>query len=201
MKFSSTSTHESKTCEGVTYKLRKFTEGRRIKMALALAPSADKITDLRSEMAELNAKFRPMVEDARRKTKEHPEQKEEIERELDSKLASDPDFVRIDKFNAQIRRIEDNEMNPEYVKHLLIGVEGLEIDGNEKPSVEQMVEDGPRELYDEIASHILRELGLSKEEQGNSESPGTSAAPATPATISTTAAGANTQETGSIAAA
>jgi hypothetical protein len=142
-KFSSNSTHDSKSCEGVKYKLRKFTEGRRIKMALALAPAADKITDLRSEMAELNAKFRPMVEDARRKSKEQPEQKEEIERELDTKLASDPDFVRIDKFNGHIRRIEDNEMNIEYVKHMLMGVEGLEIDGNENPTVEQIIEDGP----------------------------------------------------------
>lgn len=185
MKYSSKTRHESKSCDGVAYTIRHLTEGRRIELALKLAGVHDKIDALRAKAGGIQEKLKPLVEKAKAK---------EI---ADSELSLHPDCISAASIWRQIEAVESCEILPVYVRALLVSVEGLEID--DAPATPDNITEGPPELYAEISAAVKRELGLTPDEQGNSESPTTSPAPGT--ATNTTADGASGLETGGSAAA
>lgn len=65
----------------------------------------------------------------------------------------------------------------EYVAWGLLSIEGLVLNGNHTPTVAEVIEHGPTELFGEIHARIEENLGLSREQSGNSPSPTTSSTP------------------------
>lgn len=61
-----------------------------------------------------------------------------------------------------------------YLRVGLSEVSGLEIDGK-SPTADEFVRDGPEELVSEALHHVVREFGLTEQEEKNSSSHSTSA--------------------------
>ena len=96
--------------------------------------------------------------------------------------------------NSRVKAIEINEILPVFVKHLLVSVDGLEIDGV-PATPETAIESGPPELFAEIAKAVKHEMGLDEQESGNSEPLSTSSARVDGETPSSSAASASVAET------
>lgn len=168
MKYASKERIESKTCPGVAFTVRRLTGDRRVELSLKLADAYDKLGDLRREAARVAVKVKPLVDQAHAAIKAG-------DADALKALNGNSDVIEAARLHLRITSVERDEILPVCVRALLHSVEGLEIDG--KPATPQAtVEDGPPELYNEIAQVVQRELGLSEDEQGNSASPTTSAA-------------------------
>ena len=154
--FESRVVHEAKApgFKGVRFVLRKMTEGRRIKLRMALAGAQARIRELLEEQERLLA---PAGDVAK------------AELDAETKAA-------VRKLSLAMAEIADNEITPAWVSWGLERIEGLEIDG-QPATLESLIEAGPPQLYHEVADAIRKEAGLTEEEQGESGSPITSAAP------------------------
>ena len=161
MNFNSTATHDSKlpAFAGVSFTLHKLTEGRRLKMRLALSDSMAKIRalSLEKEAAGLADK------DA-----------------LEGKIPADklPLFWRI---LGDMQEVMDDQVTPAWVRGLLVSVSGLTIDDKSldgSDAADLLITGGPRDLYNEIALLVRAEAGLTERERGESAPPTTSSAAA-----------------------
>ena len=188
MKYTSTITRQFSKDPAVSFTVRHLTEGRRIKISLALADKYDKIDELQRGAAELAQRVKPLIDEAKAKAKADGKP------EKDAVLADNVDLVALVRLNGRVRAVENDEIIPIYVKALLVSVDGLEIDGT-PATPETAVESGPPELYAEISAAVKREMGLSEPESGNSEPPSISSAPVDGATPNSSAATAKDAET------
>ena len=150
-RFESKVVHEAQAADfrGVRFVLRKMTEGRRIRLRIALAGPQARIRELLEEYERLA---------------------EKAGGEMDADTRA-----RVRQLSLAMAEISDNEITPAWVRWGLEAIEGLEIDGS-GATVESLIEAGPRTLYHEVADAIRKEAGLTEEEQGESESPIISAA-------------------------
>jgi hypothetical protein len=80
-----------------------------------------------------------------------------------------------------------SEIDREYLRWGLDGIEGLEIDG-ERATTEALIERGPEELVHEALEAVRREAGLTEDERKNCESHSTSPTAARSAGNATNAA-------------
>jgi hypothetical protein len=96
-----------------------------------------------------------------------------------SRLRDDesPDPVAVAKLASDLAELTDDRINPAWVRWGLAKVEGLEIDGEPCKSADQLIEDGPPELYLEILAAIQAAAGMSESQLGESESHSTSGGP------------------------
>lgn len=132
--------------EDVSFTLKKLTEGRRIKLNLALA--------------DVSARLRELVAESETLVPTLPEGQE--------RATLDPvTLARVRTLTEQTNLLIDSEVNPAWVRWGLDKIEGLEIDG-EAATVETLISDGPAELYTEILTAIRKEAELSPEETKNS---------------------------------
>lgn len=79
------------------------------------------------------------------------------------------------------------EIDREYLRWGLAGLDGLAIDG-EAATVESLIEAGPEELVREALEAVKREAGLSEKERKNSESHSISSSEAQPGGTATNVA-------------
>jgi hypothetical protein len=128
---------------GVAFTIHQFTEGKRLKIRLALADVNARIRDLMTEKLDADA----LPEDKR-----------------------SPVYARI---VADMQELVDDKINPVWVRHLLLSVNGLTI-RNVPATVDTLIESGPRELYQEIVSAVRKTAGLTEQAKGESELPTTS---------------------------
>lgn len=84
------------------------------------------------------------------------------------------------------RAMLGGEIDREYLRWGLAGLEGLEIDG-EPATVESFLEAGPEELVREALAEVKRQAGLSEAERKNSESRSTSSSGIQPGGAATNA--------------
>ena len=142
MNFESRIKFESKAVPGVTVKLNKMTEGRRIKLRLQLAEYFAEMRDLMDQIAALKAE-----------AQSNPEAQTEIK-------ASDLSF-RVDTIIRE-------KIRPGKFKWGVHSVDGLTIDGV-PATIDSLLEDGPAELYIEIIDEIDRVARLGAKQEGESE--------------------------------
>lgn len=161
MKYTSTIAHQSVTDPAVSFTVRHLTEGRRIKISLALADKYDKIDTIRTGVSEIAERVKPLLAQAKA--------------EGSDVLSNNPDMAQLTRKHRQMQSVENDEIVPTFVRNLLVSVDGLEIDGA-PATVESMIESGPPALYAEIAKAVRHEMGLDEQETGNSEPPSTSPA-------------------------
>lgn len=144
---------------GVSFTIHQLTEGKRLRVRLTLADANARLRDLMVEKAEADAK-------------------PEAERP--------PLYARI---LADMQDLINDRINPVWVRHLLVSVEGLTIRG-QSVTPDLLIESGPRPLYAEIAQTVREQAGLTDGERGKSELPITSTALADGQTVNTSAAAA-----------
>ncbi|MCC6591608.1 MAG: hypothetical protein IT168_33285 [Bryobacterales bacterium] len=193
MNYSSKERIESKTCQGVVFVIRKLTEGRRIELSLALAETYDKLHLLRREAAKVATRAKSLLAEA---------DAARIAGDINklAEINNHPDTLETIHAWKKYYNFERDSIWPVYCKMLLHSVEGLEVDDNPAPP-EMAIKDGPPELYEEILAAVKKQLGLTEEEQGNSESPITSNALGDGRVTTTSAEPVNSGETGGNAAA
>lgn len=131
--------------DGVTFTIRRPTEGLRIRMREQLAAALEQ---LREAIGEARA----------------------VDESGENDAAS---TVKLQKISDRIEFLQGNQIDIAHLRASLVKVEGLEID-DAPATVESLIENGPRELYVEILQAIRKESGLSESERKNSESPITS---------------------------
>jgi len=157
MNFESRNTIPSKLpgFEGVSFTVHKLNEPRRMKARLALADTSARLREIATEATAA----------------------------VGGKTLNDPskftpeELARFLPFSERSGDIWSAEIVPAWMRALLVSVSGLTIDG--KPAtVESFIEDGPRDLYNEVASHITNEAGLTERERGESAPSTTSSAQA-----------------------
>jgi len=160
MNFESTVTKQSKLA-GVSFTVRKLTEGVRIRLRLDLADALARLRDIEAERQE----FFEGLASAKGKAVD-----EITLAELTAK-----ERRALDGFTDRIELINEAEVNPAYFRAGFVAVEGLEIDGR-VPDAEMLMQSGPPELYREILAEIFKHAGLTAEERENLRSPSTSGA-------------------------
>lgn len=120
---------------GVAFTIHQFTEGKRLKVRLGLAKVNSRIRELMLEKMAVDSQ---------------PE---------DQRTAS---YTRI---IAEMQEIVDDEINPVWVRNLLVSITGLTIKG--KPATpDTLIDSGPRALFQEIVRAIRKEAGLTQQERG-----------------------------------
>jgi hypothetical protein len=159
MKYSSTLTVESLAFPGVSFVLRKMTEKRRTDFRLRTADTVDKIQSINKEAAMLAERFAHAPDELDTATKFH-----------------------IEKLNNDITALIQAELNPEYVRWGLAYIKDLELeDGSdairEIKTADQLIDDGPPELFEEICASIITASNMSEEELKNFKLPSISGTP------------------------
>ena len=150
MQFSSKHSLESKTCEGVTIHLKKFSHKRRAQIELDLADYRAKVRSLMLEYAD---------------NVDLPGDPAEIKQQK---------RIRRSSLDVLAMSELDTRAKESYLRTYITGIDGLLID--EAPAtVDTLIADGPVELCDEVFSFIQEHNGLSRDEIPNSESPSISA--------------------------
>lgn len=150
MKYFSTLTIGSLAFPGVTFTLKKMSEARRADFRLRMASVQAKLRDLLREAQALGESVNKNGQDG-----------------MDSKTAN-----RIDDINADVAGLLATEMDPEYVRWGLKRIEGLtgeDEDGNDiaLTTADQLIADGPPELFAEICAAIRAASTMSEEELKN----------------------------------
>lgn len=136
---------------GVAFTIHQFTEGKRLKIRLALADSNTRIRELVSE--KLDAE------------EQQPDE---------NKLRTASVYRRI---IDDLKEVLDDKISPTWVRHLLLSVRGLTIKG-QPATADSLIESGPRDLYQEIVLAIRKEAGILEQERGESDLATTSSVPA-----------------------
>lgn len=159
MNFSSSNTCESKAYPGVTFKVRRLSEGKRIALAARLEKPYAEIEDKSRMVSSLRDRLIPIIQESKTAT---PERLAEIN--------AMRDVIEAARANAAIEAAHRNMIAPVYVRELLAGIDGLTVDGEPVVCADALIDLGPRELYDEIAAECMREVGMSEAEAKNSAS-------------------------------
>lgn len=146
--------------QGVSFTVRRLSEGLRLAVNERLGPQIEKMRDL---VSEANA-LMPKVQDG------------------------SPDEATVSRlgFVANSIGLVRSAINRAYAEAGVTKIEGLEIDGA-PATIRSLIESGPRELYAEALEVALREAGMTEQEKKNLESPITSGAAVDGRTSGTTA--------------
>jgi hypothetical protein len=183
MEYSSTISIPSKVYEGVTFTILRMQWARRRELRRIQAPARERMQSLQKEMAPLSKAYSEAMAAAKAAVKPERDRRIAEGATPEEATAAVPlgtvafDGTQLDRLmelSAAIDDIDRAELTREAVKFVLVGIEGLAIDG-EPATVDLLQERGPDKLYAEIAEAVARELGLLPEEQENLGSPSTSA--------------------------
>jgi len=145
--------------EGVSFRFRRLTEGVRLRIRLALADTLAKLREIEAEREELFDRIAARLN-------------RPVEEITLGELTSQ-ERAALQTLTDRIELINEAEVKPAYVDACLVAVEGIEING-QAVTAASLREEGPPELYREIAAAIMAEAGLTEEERGNSSWPSTS---------------------------
>jgi hypothetical protein len=193
MKFASTTVHESKSCPGVTFTLRRVGYGLRAQLEFETAES-------RSQQRALDRTWR----DARDQREDDP-QYQAASAEL-LRLAADlpaaipgvdipltaeqrvqvgkinqlPDSRRMVDSTDAFTLIQQRSIDPVWLRSVVVEIRGVETDSPEASAypVESLIEYGPRELQEDIIEEINQAAYFSTDLSKNSPPPIISSAPA-----------------------
>jgi hypothetical protein len=184
MNYISTKTIESKVEPGVRFVLRRMNERRRQRLNEQQAPAAEKLRPLFDEYLPLNREYGEAI----RKSREVrvAERKAAIDGGATTREAltafppgpvefADEKLKRWAELQGEIRKIEAAEQEVTALRYVVSRIEDLEIDGA-AAGLDELLEDGPDGLREEILREVKRELGLLPEEVENLSSPSTSPA-------------------------
>lgn len=163
MNYSSTISTESLAMPGVTYAIRKMSEGIRIGLRRSLSDHFHELRAIEAEeqgfLANLGKKYeKPAGEILISELS--PEERQDLDTYADRK-----------------DEIQDVRINPAYLKASFVSVEGLKIDGK-TPDADLLLASGPPDLVKEILRSIFENSGLSGAQKENLELPTTSSAEA-----------------------
>lgn len=180
MNFESLIRHESAAAPGVTFFVRRMTEGARLRLRLDLAAAFAKLRAIEADRSDLLDRAAERLRKAA----------EEI---LVAELlpAERRDLADLVEREALVQA---TEINPAYLAAGLDSIEGLTLDGTAITDAGGLARVPSPELYREVMDAVLAAAGMSAADRGNSASPSTSGA-AGATTNDSTAPGAG--ETGS----
>lgn len=173
MNYDPTVTHESATCPGVTFTVRRFSVGMRVALRKRLDPTFAKSRAIARERGD-------WVDDVA-----HRLGLEATELTVD-KLSRD-DQARFGEFLAREDYLQATEVDLAHFDAGFVAIDGLTIAGTD-PDAKTLRDEGPPDLVAEILAKIREGIGLTAEQKQNLESPTTSAAPADGQTPDTSAA-------------
>ena len=163
--YTSTRTVESKSCPGVTFKIKRFSEGLRMELSETLAETQGEmyLADAQLEHARSEAGFIPEMTMA--------------ERVDHARVAVAPAELReINELFDKQKCLKKGTIDPVYFKAGLISVDGLIVDDITVSDPQAIRLHGPDPLYQEILDEIYKEVELAGHERENLESPSTSGA-------------------------
>jgi len=177
MNFTSLIRHESREAPGVSFGVRRMTEGTRLKLRLDLAAAFGRLRALESERVDL------------------------LDRAAE-RLRKPADQVLVGELLASERRelaelverealIQQTEINPAYLAAGIAWIEGLTLDGEAITDAAGLARVPCPRLYREILDAVLAASGLEDADRPNSGSPSTSGAVEGGETAVTTAPGAS----------
>lgn len=175
-KYISTRTIDSalKDFQGVSFTILRLSDRRRERLDEALAPHKQQIRDLLNESLDFD------------------EQKQLEKQPQEPSAQITRIGLRLQELRARMDAIKA-QMDRKTVEWGLVSINGLEID--EQPAtVEQLIEAGEWDLYNEILAAVQKEARLTVAEVKNSESPTTSPAPVAGRTDSSTVQSAGAQD-------
>lgn len=147
LQYQSSLSFESETFPGVTFTLRKMSEGRRAQLRLATAES--------------NARIRNYVRESQR---------------ISAQPADSRDICRVAELNELIETEVISKLNPAWVRWGLKDITGITVDGNDHPDADLLITEGPSDLTGEILLAIKTTSQMSEEELKNFVLPSTSGA-------------------------
>lgn len=181
MNFESLIRHESAAAPGVTFFVRRMTEGARLRLRLDLAAAFAKLRAIEADRSDLLDRAAERLRKAA----------EEI---LVAELlpAERRDLADLVEREALVQA---TEINPAYLAAGLDSIEGLTLDGAAITDAAGLARVPSPELYREVMDAVLAAAGMSAETRGNSASPSTSGAVEAPTTSGSIAPGAG--DTGS----
>jgi hypothetical protein len=170
LKFESTRAIPSKLYEGVTFTIKRVTEGRRISFRTENWQYIDRLVDLQTKASPYNSTLTVLSEAL--KACENDEDKMVI-------LASDEyqnALKELTPLNEEFERIDMVHIRPAYLRTYYASVDGIEIDGvsGKKITSDILLSQGPPELVKEVVDAIIDEIQLSAKEKENLGSPITS---------------------------
>jgi hypothetical protein len=187
MTFSSTYTHQSIACPGVTIKLRRIGPKKRAELEIALAPVRIRHRELSARYEDARAKLNMALDAMPRDEAGVPS----VTPLMDDVLILGAEFNQI---NAQVQSVNRAEIFPAFIAAALIGFDGISDDG--KPiTAEMLCEFGPDELFEETATIINGGVYVAPEQAENLLLPTTSSAPVDGTTNSTIAPSVSQPET------
>jgi hypothetical protein len=161
LKYKSTEMIESKVCPEVRFTIRKASYARKVAYNRATA-------QYREERGQIAQEY---LED----WNEHSaELKAAAEEKRDYNLPKT--LARVQEGAMRLKILDFEKKIPALLDIGFVSIEGIEISGTEAVTLEVLKAEGPDTLLLEIAAAIEHDLGLSEEEQGNSERPITSGA-------------------------
>jgi hypothetical protein len=170
MRFDSTITLDSSTCEGVRFTIRRLTK-------VTMAKRDMEILDQQVRFAELNERI-----DALRKPYGDDEEP--------------PLEVRVEmtRYDRERGVIIDSAFKPATIKAALVSIDGYELDGK-RVTAAMLLENGPNELIDEVWIAINKHSILTVDQAKNLQSPSTSEGKADGVIQSSTATSADGSDT------
>lgn len=184
MDYVSTKTIESKAVPGVSFVIKKMTARRRDALRDLQEPFMERMRPIREQRQPLHDEYVAAIDQAKAAVKPERDKlvaegltRAEAEEKVPLGKIDFPNdrFQEWAKLTEEIRRIDTSEMTPAAVRYCLQSITGLTVDG-EPATLDLILENGPDELYNEIAHEVARELGVLPEEAENLSSPSTSAA-------------------------
>lgn len=153
MDYTSIHAFESKTCPGVTFKVRDLSEFERAKLRLKLAECLRRARQIESDRAEF---YEGLAEELGKPVEE-----------IRVKDISRAQREQLDDWSTELEVITQTELNPAYLAAGLVAVEGLTINGSALISAETLVKDGPPALIGEVLAEIFKRATLTPEERQN----------------------------------
>lgn len=177
MNFESLLRHESAAAPGVTFFVRRMTEGARLKLRLDLAAAFVKLRAIEADRSDL------LDRAAERLRK--PAEQILVAELLPAERRELADLVEREDL------VQKTEINPAYLAAGLDSIEGLTLDGSAITDAAGLARVPCPELYREVMDAVLAAAGMSPEARGNSGSPSTGGAAPEAPTNDTTAPGAS----------
>ena len=162
LNWTTTATLDSALSPGVRMHFKKFSAGRRAELELALS-------QFRAEASERVMEYNSALE---------PDEDPAAKRR---------NMARFAGLQMWLKSAENRHEKLATLRTYLKRIEGISIDGDESPTVEQFLAEAPEELADEAFEFIQREGKLPAAVAGFSESPTISPVPEGGATSSTSA--------------
>lgn len=192
MMFSSLTKVTLSSAEGVTAFLRKPIARRRFELDQQLAGPIAR----RAELAQ------GFEQASKQMTKHQQDLKAEGLREQEQvKIQAELSHLVREQLQAlnELAALDEQEFKPAYLRHMVLKLDGAKDEDGHPVTVEFIIQNGPQEVIDELYAAVKKELGLTVDEQGESQPPSTSTAPEGGETSGTTATDAGkpvTTETG-----